>query len=40
MEVAIVDDGRVENGSVSLNDVVRLFRDHTRRLAILRVHYK
>ena len=37
MEVAIVDDGGVENGSISLKSVVRLFRDHTR--AILRVHY-
>jgi len=40
VEVMITDDGEVEKGIISLDDVVGPFQDHTRRVAILRVHYK
>ena len=39
VEVAVVDDGRVERGGVGLDDFVRLFRDEGCGFARLGVDY-
>ena len=38
VEVTIVDDGRVEDFGVLHHNLVRLLRDHARRLPVLGVH--
>lgn len=40
VEVAVIDDCRVQRSSVLLHDFVRLLRDHTCRLTILWVDCK
>ena len=38
MEVTVVNNSGVKNRSVGLYNIICLFRDHTRRSAILRIH--